>query len=220
MSKTRPVVLLGTLLLSAVAAAEEAWETVQTRPILIKSREVPGTGVREIWAEGAMNAPVQDIQSVLIDPDSFTTFMPYVKESRSVGPPDPDGGQWVYTRLDFSSLVSSRDYVVKTYVDERVGEDGKGAFRNRWKSDTHKLPKRANVVRLPVNQGSWHITARGPDKSYAVYRFMVDPGGWIPSFAANLGNTEGVTSTFLAVEKESQRRARDRVERASAKPGR
>ena len=76
-----------------------------------------------------------------------------------------------------------------------------------------------HAVRLPLNRGSWHVTAKGAGRSYAVYRFMVDPGGWVPSFAANLGNTEAVTGTFKAVEKESQRRARDRVERASAKPG-
>ncbi|MGA9522501.1 MAG: hypothetical protein WBV82_13620 [Myxococcaceae bacterium] len=219
MAKTRWVAFFGTVLVAATAAAEEAWETIQTQPIVIKARDVPGTGIREIWAEGDMAAPAQDIQSALMDADGYAKFMPYAKESRTVGQPEADGGQWVYTRLDFSALVSSRDYVVKTYVDEKVGEDGTGTFRNHWKSDSKKLPKRANIVRLPLNQGSWTVTSSGPNKSHAVYRFMVDPGGWLPAFAANIGNTSGVTDTFLAVEKEAQRRARDRAEAASAKPG-
>ncbi len=220
MAQTRCGALVGTLVLAATAAAEPPWETIQTQPIVIKARDVPGSGIREIWAEGDMAAPTRDIQAALMDADSYAKFMPYVKESRTIGPPELDGGQWVYTRLDFSALVSSRDYVVKNYVDEKVGEDGTGTFRNRWKSDSNKLPKRANIVRLPLNQGSWKVTSRGPNKSHAVYRFMVDPGGWVPAFAANIGNTSGVTDTFLAVEKEAQRRARDRVEAASSKPGR
>src|SRR5262245_54566929 len=124
----------GLLLDPGVAAAEEQWETVQTEPILIKTRKVEGSGVSEIWAEGPLNAPATDIQDVIMDADHFANFMPYVKESRTVGQPEPDGSQWVYTRLVFSSLVSSRDYVVKTRVEEKVTPDGKGQFRQSWKA--------------------------------------------------------------------------------------
>jgi hypothetical protein len=62
-------------------------------------------------------------------------------------------------------------------------------------------------VRLRINEGSWHVASRGPNKSFAVYRFVVDPGGWIPAFAANAGNKQGVTDTFKAVEREAERRA-------------
>jgi hypothetical protein len=204
------------LLLGAGAfAAEEEWETVQTEPILIKTRKVPGTSISEIWSEGELAAPVQEIQDLLMDYEHYSEFMPYMKESRTVGQPEPDGSRWVYTRLAFSSLVSSRDYVVLTRVEQKVNEDGSGEFRQHWKADGEKLPSRSHVVRVKVNEGSWQVTSRGPDKSFAVYRFMVDPGGWIPKFAVNMGNREGVTDTFKAVEREAQRRMNAR---AGAKP--
>lgn len=192
---------------ASVASAEAKWETVTTEPYVIKSRAVPGTEVKEIWAEGEIAAPVSAVEAALMDADGFSRFMPYVKESRTLGDRLPDGAQYVYTRLDFGSLVTSRDYVVKVYRLSSAGEDGSGEFKNRWVADASRIPQRANIIRLKLNEGSWHVVPRGANKSFAVYRFTVDPGGWIPSFAANAGNKQGVSDTFKAVEREAQRRA-------------
>ena len=202
-------VVLGALvaLASATEARAEEWETVATAPVLIKARSVPNSSVKEIWAQGEMSAPVQDVQATLLDVERFREFMPYVKESRVIGNPRADGAHYVYTRLEFGPWVSSRDYVVKVEVERSVAPDGSGEFRNRWVAEPDRIPSRANAVRLRINEGSWHVASRGPNKSFAVYRFVVDPGGWIPAFAANAGNKQGVTDTFKAVEREAERRA-------------
>lgn len=189
-----------------VAAAEGEWETLSQEPWIIKARSVPGTDVKEIWAEGVLDAPVADIQSAVGDPDNYTKFMPYVKEARKVGAPHADGGQLIYTRLDFGRLVKSRDYVVISWLDKGVDENGDGEFKNHWKAAPDALPERANALRVRVNEGSWHVTPRKDGKSDVVYRFLVDPGGMIPRFAADIGNREGVSRTLKAVEQEAQRR--------------
>ena len=112
-------------------------------------------------------------------------------------------------------MVDPRDYVLRVWLDEGVATDGSGVFRNHWVASGQKIPARHNVVRLNVNEGSWSVTARPGGKSWAVYKFAVDPGGWIPAFAADLGNKSGVTDTFTAVENEGRRRA---AERAKAPP--
>lgn len=206
----RPVPLaLSLLCLSTSALAAEAWETVQEGAIVIKTRQKPGTEVKEVWAEGLIAAEVQDIQTTLMTPDRFAKFMPYVKEAREFGKPDADGGAYVYTRLDLP-WVKARDYVTKVFLEEGVKPDGSGAFRNRWVATPDKIPHRNNIIRLKYNEGSWHVTGQGEGKSHAVYRFSVDPGGWIPGFAADMGNTKGVTDTFRAVEAEAQRLGRER----------
>lgn len=189
--------------LSSSALASE-WETVQTGAITIKTREKSGSAVKEVWAEGLIRAEVQDIQKTLMTPDNFANFMPYVKESREFGEPDPDGGVFVYTRLELP-WVKSRDYVTKVWLEEGVKPDGSGEFKNRWVAQSDKIPSRNNIIRLKYNAGSWHVTPKGEGKSHAVYKFAVDPGGWIPGFAADLGNTKGVSEQFEAVEKEAQR---------------
>lgn len=205
------VVLLG----PAALAEEGEWETVAKGPITVKARSKPGSPVKEIWAEGEIAAPVQDIQSAVMDPDRFPAFMPYVKEARIVGQPEPDGSRLVYTRLELP-MVASRDYVLKVYLVKGVDAEGGGEFRNKWVAVADRLPKRHNVVRLKINEGSWHITPVGDgSKSWAVYRFSVDPGGWIPAFAADMGNKSGVSDVYKAVEKEAQRRTADRKAEAA-----
>lgn len=200
---------------TAAHAEETAWETVQEKPLRIKVRQLASSDVKEVWAEGEMAVRPEDIEAVIMDPDRYPKFMPYCKESRTLGKPDPDGSAYVYTRLDFGSLVTSRDYVVKVAA-EKTTRDGGEEFKNRWEAVPDRLPKRANSIRLRRVEGSWHAVPRGEDKSFVTYRFVVDPGGWIPSFAANLGNKQGVTETFQAVEKEAQRRARERREDAAS----
>src|SRR5207247_2435306 len=71
------------LLSPATSRAEEAWETVVTGPpITVKTRAREGTNIKEIWAEGEIDASLLQVQEVLTDPESFPKYMPYVKESR------------------------------------------------------------------------------------------------------------------------------------------
>ncbi len=201
------------LLAAPARAAEPQWETVATGAITIKNRDVPGKPVREVWAEGEIAAPVQDIQDTLMDVSRFRHFMPYVKDAREISEKFPDGSVYVYTLTDFP-IVGKRDYVSRTWLLESVKADGTGTFRNRWQAFPDHLPRRREIIRLTLNEGSWVVTPVGDgSKSFAVYRFMVDPGGWIPSFAANMGSNRGVQETFDAVQKEAQRR---RDERAGA----
>lgn len=208
---------LGALGFSSAALAEEEWEEIVSGPITVKTRDREDSSVKEIWAEGAMHAPVQDVQAAMTDAENFPRYVPYVKESRLVGGRTPEGAHYVYTRLELP-WVTSRDYVLKVIIEKSVDENGAGEFKNYWKAQADYLPKRANVVRLTENEGGWHITPLGDgQKSWAVYRFSVDPGGWIPSFAADLGNKRGVLETFKAFENEAIRRAAERKSKQSSK---
>ncbi len=210
--KTLPL-FLAVFLVALPAAAGDDWETVLSSPIVVKTRLREGSAVKEVWAEGVIDAPVQDIQAALMDPARFPKFMPYVKEARVVGQPEPDGANIVYTRLDLP-LVSPRDYVLRVYLDQGTLPDGTGEFREHWEA-TNKLPARYGIVRLTTNNGGWHVTPQADGKSWAEYKFNVNPGGWIPAFAADLGNKDGVSDTWKAVEKEAQRRANERKAHAA-----
>jgi hypothetical protein len=205
--------LLWAMLAPATVEADEgpAWTVISTGRWLIKTRPVPNTPARDFWAEGEFAAPVQDIQSTLMEHEHFPRFMPLLKESRTIGQPLDDGSMNVYTRIE-PPVVSSRDYVVRVHLVESVREDGSGNFRNQWKSVNELLPERANVVRLKINEGSWYVTPVGDgSRSWAVYKFRTEPGGWIPPFLADLANKTGVTDTLTAVEKEAKRRHKERT---------
>ena len=214
----RPAALL-LLTFASVAWAEAQWETVvQGPPITVKNRPRENSPVKEVWAEGEIAAPPQDIQAVLMNPDRFKHFMPNLKDCRSIGQPEADGSTFVYTELTLP-VVSSRDYVTQVWLDESVKPDGSGTFKNHWKAVPEKIPERKSLVRVKVNDGSWEVRAKGDgSKSHVVYKFAVDPGGWVPAFAANMGNSQAVPQTYQAVEKEAQRLAAIRLAKAKQAP--
>ena len=220
--RARRVLCAVAVVLGAVpaVAADGDWETALEGPITIKNRAVPGTAIKEVWAEGDMAAPVADLQDTLMKPELFRSFMPYLKDSREVSKKQDDGSVYVYTLIDLP-VVGKRDYVVRVWLHESVKDDGSGTFRNEWKAEPDYLPARNSITRVRLNTGGWVITPVGDgSKSHAVYKFAIDPGGWVPSFAVNMGNEKGVGDTFKAVEKEAQKRRDARLAKAAkeAKP--
>ncbi|MCY1030287.1 hypothetical protein OV207_02375 [Corallococcus sp. BB11-1] len=190
------------LLVSGMAGAEEAWDTVATEPFVVKVRPRPGTKAKDIWAEGELKASAAQVQAALEDMESYRSWMPYVKESRVVKPTD-DGGRLTYTRLDLP-VVSSRDYICHVVTESKVAPDGTGVYQQRWKAEPDAFPARRDVVRLRLNEGSWKVESRGEGRSWAVYKFTVDPAGSIPGFLANVGQKDAVVDTLRAVEKRAK----------------
>lgn len=206
----RALALLCVPLALPARADEPAWEVVVKGPITVKNRDRAGSDVKEVWAEGEIAAPVREIQQTLMTPDNFKNFMPYLRVSRTLTK-EADGSVVVYTELALP-IVTSRDYVVQVWLDEGVQPDGGGAFRNHWTALKNRLPERANLIRVKVNDGSWYVTPTGNGgTSWVVYKFAADPGGLVPSFAANYGNGRGVPETFKAVEKEALRLKAERL---------
>jgi hypothetical protein len=198
------------MLAAWTARADDAWETVQTDPIVVKTRTRKGTSIKEVWAEGDVDAAPVDLQAALTDVSRFTQFMPYLTEARTLGKPDPDGAVYTYSKLDLP-VLSARDFIHKSYVDRDVRTDPAGAFANHWFSVPDKIPHRHYVVRLELSEGSWVVTPLPNGRSHVVYHFAVDPAGMVPSFAANKSNSGSVVQTFKNVEHEAQRRAAERA---------
>lgn len=198
-------------LVPAFASAGE-WETISAGPIAIKTRSKPGSSVKEVWAEGDVDASIRDVQDAILDAEGYPRFMPYVRESKRLGPPAADKSQLVYSRVELP-IVPGRDYVVRVTVDRDV-HAGDAEFMNRWVSVPDAVPQRANVVRLRTNEGSWHAYQKN-GRTHLVYRFAVDPGGWVPSFVIDMGNRTAVPDTFHAIEREARRRGEERTKNAA-----
>ncbi|MGI5861353.1 MAG: SRPBCC family protein [Myxococcales bacterium] len=215
MRKILYLLLAAAFVLSAVRsfAAERDWKTVESGPVTIKSRDLPG-GLKEVWAQGRIDAPVKDVQATLMDSASFASFMPYVKISKAFEA-KPDGSHLAYTRI-YPPFVAPRDYVLDVKLEKSVGADGSGEFRNRWEAVPGKLKTFKKVVRIDHNSGSWHVKPQPGGASIATYTFVVDPGSKIPGFVAKKADRKGVLNMWKAVEKEAKRREAMRSVQASA----
>ena len=199
--------------------AEENWTQTVSGPITVKTRPtVHGSNIKEVWSEGDVGVSALDIQGDAHRPNPIPALHAVCQRGPGWAPQaEADGAHLVYTRLELP-LVTPRDYVERVHNDHLVAADGGGTFEQRWEAVPDRLPKRVNVIRVRVNEGQWLVTPKGDRTSHIVYKFTVDPGGMIPPFAANIGNTSGVTDTFRAVEKEARRRAveREKVGRSAS----
>lgn len=200
-----------TLLWASVTHADEpGWETVVSGPVTVKNRALPGTPIKEVWAEGEVNAPIIDVQDALMNVSRLKTFMPYMRDARVILERPEDRSIFIYTLLDLP-VIGKRDYVTQLWQPRAVGADGTGTFEAKWVARPKHLPERSGVTRLQTNDGMWLATPRDGGKTWLVHKFAVDPGGWIPAFAANLGNEKGVTDTYKNVEREAQKRTKERL---------
>ena len=210
---------LAVWVLASSAIAEEAWDTTQTEPVLVKTRaRGGGSDVKEVWAEGTIAAAAIDIQNALMDVKRFTTFMPYLVEAREIGTPEPDGAKYVYSRLELPFLTS-RDFIHKCYLDRDASKDPQGVFANHWFAVPNKTPNRHDVIRLQISEGSWLVTPSPDGKScHVIYKFSAESGGSVPVSAANRANARGVADTFKNIEQEAHKRAAERITAAMIKP--
>jgi Polyketide cyclase / dehydrase and lipid transport len=196
---------------TATRAQDVAWETVLEGAVTLKSRNLKNSQVREFWAEGELAAPALDVQNALATSNRLKEFMPYLKDCREISEIQQDGSRYVQTLVDLP-VIGKRDYVVKVWTRETIQADGTGTFRNEWTAEPDYLPRRTNVRRITLNNGGWTITPLGDgSRSWAVYKFAVDPGGWVPVFAVNIGNQSGVLETFQAITKEALKRKSERL---------
>jgi len=191
---------------AGAAAPSEPWTLVSSRPIVIRTRARPGTRVHEIWASGLLDAPAEFVQDVILDGESYPKFMPYVKEVRALKLPTTDGSFFTYQRVA-PPLVAVRDVVLHVWVEASLDGEGSHRFRNRWEAVPGVVPHTPGAVRTLLSNGSWEVWRLPNGQCRAIYRFIVDPGGNIPSWLADLGNRTGIPDLYKAVEKEARRRA-------------
>jgi len=212
----RTAVVAVSLLVSAVAYAGDGggWETVGTGKVTIKMRALPGEHVREILAEGDLDAPARAVAEAVVNADNFAKFMPYTKESRFVGELQADGSRLAYLRIS-APVIADRDFFLSAKVLQPLSDDGTGEFKNAWHA-VSTYPHRHGIVRVTTNTGGWTVRSLGPGRCHAVYRFVVDPGGALPEWIADLGNRSGVPGVFAAVEKEAKRLETGKLKTATA----
>src|SRR6185295_15273726 len=125
---------------------------------------------------------------------------------RALKLPTTDGSFFTYQRVA-PPLVAVRDVVLHVWVEASLDDEGSNRFRNRWEAVPGVVPHTPGAVRTLLSNGSWEVRRLPNGQCRAIYRFIVDPGGNIPSWLADLGNRTGIPDLYKAVEKEARRRA-------------
>src|SRR5262245_5567213 len=101
------------------------WEEVaKDNGITIYSREFPGSDVREMNAQGTIDARPEEVWKAIRDYPNYTKTMPYTAEAKVLQSEEDGKVIYFYSRLDLP-LVDNRDYVIKL-LDQSDWNEGKG----------------------------------------------------------------------------------------------
>jgi hypothetical protein len=190
--------------LMVLSADEPKWElSTEDNGIKIYGRKKADSEIREMKAEGVVDATPQEIWKAIRDYDNYKTAMPYTEEAKVLKREDGDKTILFYSRLN-TPLVDRRDYILKI-VDESDWKDGKGYFKSTWKAANDQdalMPVNKDVVRVRVNDGYWNLEPREEGKkTFVTYYIFTSPGGSIPNFIANKGNSIAVPKVFESIKK-------------------
>ncbi len=203
----RPALLLVVSSAARVATAgEPPWELRDTvEGIAVYNRDLPGSPVKEVKAEGTIDAPPAAVWAVLHDIPAYPRTMPYTKVTAILGhenDPNAAGGiLYYYTALAFP-IVSDRDYTLRVSIDH-VPADGSGLYKLSWRAANgypKAPPPLAHYVRLSDVSGYWQLS---PEKGGAATRFVyfvhTNPESSLPGFLVNKANSDVIPKVVDAL---------------------
>jgi len=193
-------------ILGASVAGAASWERVHTSDDLtVDTRPHPGSEIKEVRAHGVMAAPPHVVRAVIADVARYPEFMPYVKESRVIA--RAPRGTTTYQRVSFGVLgalgVADRDYILRN-VEQVTSREGRTSYKRIWNAITgNDPPPQPGVVRLSVSKGFWELSPadEAGSQTRVIYCIFTNPGGSLPLWAINQGNSIGVPKVFNAVRK-------------------
>jgi hypothetical protein len=185
-----------------LAADAEGWEfAASDEGISVYSRQRKESSVQEMKATGLIDATPQEVWSALRDYDHYPQTMPYTDEAKVLSKEADDKVIYFYSVIN-PPLVDRRDYVIKI-LDESDWRDGQGYLKITWKiSDQGAPPLRKGIVRVAINDGYWLLEPKmNGTKTFATYYLYTDPGGSVPKWVVNKGNSTAVPNVFRSIRK-------------------
>ena len=173
-------------------AAEASWRLDREQDgIVVYTRPVEGSGIREFKGSARVSASVDSIRALLRDADHFKDWFPNTIESRLL---DRDGNvAYQYSVLDLPWPVSDRDNVFRSET-ETDSATGRISIRVTAAPDYH--PEQPERVRVRRALGSWLLEPVSPVETQVTFTMHLEPGGGVPEW---LINTQVVETPFDAL---------------------
>lgn len=178
-----------------VLIPEGEWQLAERKGDLeVWTRERDGSSFQEVLARVRITAAAERVVAVLEDVERYREFMPYL-EAASVLERVGDSILYQYQKVD-PPVLSARDVVMRVEIERSTR-----LYRRRYRAAFHPSspPEDEDTVRLRVLEGEWVIRSLGDDESELSYRVFTDPGGNIPAWVANYGNTISIPRLMNAV---------------------
>lgn len=195
-----PLVLFFLITIPLLASAQDAaggpWKEERSdENLVIHSRAVPGTDIREVKATAIMTGTIKEAVDIIFDRKNHPGNMPYIKKSIVLS---KDEKCDVSYNIVSPPVASNRDYIVRSCADTVSRYETK----LWWETATHPdHPENDDNVRVKINKGYYIFRQVEPDKLLVDYYIYTDPGGSLPIFVKNIANRTGVSDVLESLAK-------------------
>jgi ribosome-associated toxin RatA of RatAB toxin-antitoxin module len=164
---------------------------------LVYTREAPDTEIKEVKAEGLIEASASRIWKVLLDFNHYKEFMPYTTESEVTH--EEENVVYFYTHLEFGLCIGDRYYTIR--LTKKPATEKDKTYKLSWDlADKFTKKPDGEAIAVPLNKGYWELRPEGKAKTKVMYYLYTDPGGEVPSFIANFANRDAVPKIIKAVQ--------------------
>lgn len=193
------VMVLGILSLAGLHAAD--WTLMSRRDgIEIYRRDMPDSPMVVFKGEGAIDAPVWKIASILLDTKRAPEWADSLKESRVVkhlGPSEYEE----YNHLGMPLILKDRDFLSDVVIE--VNSEQKSFSLAYKPADDRDLP-RTHFVRGQIAYGIFEVTSVEPGRrSRLRAEIQADPKGAIPAWVVNFFQKSWPLNTFQGIRSQA-----------------
>jgi hypothetical protein len=191
------------LALRAFAAPPEAhddWILIgNDHGVSIFRRDVPGSGIVAVKGEGAVDAPVWKVASVLLDTRRAAEWVDSLKESRVVRQLGPD--RYIeYNHLHLPLIFKDREFVSEVRID--VAPSDRSVTLAYTPAETSEVPS-SHYVRGQIRSGTFRARALGEGRGTALTAEIdCDPKGALPAWLVNLFQKSWPRNTFDGIRRQ------------------
>lgn len=192
----KPLAIVWLLILAMLPAAavptvpaqelEDAWQLISDRngiQVYMRHRE----DSRLKTFRGEMRIPLADeyaLSSVLNDYHNFPRWLHFVDHAHEL---DRDGPlqRWLRFTTRLPWPLRDREAVLEVNVRQQVTPDGE-IMSVALSGAPDQLPPNRDYVRFPEMEGEFTMQRLGDDEVLVRYQLVLDPGGYIPAWLANI----------------------------------
>ena len=182
--------------------ADKTWtQEHKSNNMVVYSRAVANSVMREVMAESAIEAPPWQVLSALLDYSAYPSFMPYVVKNEIEK--THENKTWLFQQLGLPWPISDRYYtLVMSHHHDPQYED---SYEIRWDLSDEELTKQGKGMQVMLNRGGWRLISSNAGQSTKIlYYLYTDPGGVLPNWISNMANAVAVPKVIEAVRERVQ----------------
>lgn len=176
---------------------ESPWQATKSgHGVVIFTRSVKGTPIKEIKAELEINCSLNSAVACLEDVEAYTQWIYQMSQARIVKHINPQEIQ-VYQIVKTPWPLNNRD-VCGQYLMKQ--DPNTMAVSILTHSVPKILPEVAGMVRVQKNRTNWVMKPLAKNKIKVEYFLVLDPAGDVPAWIINLFISEGPYSSLVKLK--------------------